>query len=135
MRVVTSGWRPMRVVINEKGGEATVTELTPAQRAYLPLTEAAFYILLSLTEPRHGYGIMQHVEELTAGRLKLGPGTLYGSLTRMQADNLIEPTAEVDRRKIYSITPSGRVLLRQELERLRELYNNGIKSLGGIDDD
>lgn len=112
-----------------------MTELTREQQAYLPMTEAAFYILLSLTEPRHGYGIMQHVEEMTAGRLRLGPGTLYGSLTRMQADKLIEPTAEIERRKIYSITPSGRELLRRELMRLRELYTNGIECLGGIDDD
>jgi DNA-binding PadR family transcriptional regulator len=109
------------------------SELTKAQQAYLPMSEAAFYILLSLTEPRHGYGIMQHVEEITAGRLRLGPGTLYGSLTRMQDDELIEPTAEVERRKIYAITASGRLLLRCELARLHELYTNGKKHMGDVD--
>lgn len=92
------------------------------------MSESAYYILLSLTEPRHGYGIMQHVEGLTGGRLRLGAGTLYGSLSRMEKDGLIEVVAVEDRRKVYTITTAGRKLLRLELTRLEELVANGEKS-------
>lgn len=58
-------------------------------KKYIPMTESAFYILFSLTEPRHGYGIIKRVEELTNGRLHLGSGTIYGTLTKMQKDEMI----------------------------------------------
>lgn len=58
-------------------------------KKYIPMTETAFYILFSLTEPRHGYGIIKRVEELTNGRLHLGSGTIYGTLTKMQKDEMI----------------------------------------------
>lgn len=101
--------------------------LTAAQQAYVPMSETAYYTLLSLTTPRHGYGIMQYVESITKGRLRIGPGTLYGSLSRMQQDDLIEAVAEEERRKIYEITSAGISLLRLELSRLHELYTNGTK--------
>jgi len=94
---------------------------------YLPMSETAYYILLSLTENRHGYGIMQHVETITEGRLTIGPGTLYGSLSRMEKDGLIMALGEEDRRKAYGITEPGRALLQCELERLQELLTNGVK--------
>ena len=59
-------------------------------RSYLPMTETALYILLSLGEPRHGYGISKYVAELTDDRIKLGSGTIYGTLTKMQKDGLID---------------------------------------------
>lgn len=102
-------------------------ELTETQKAYMPMSETAYYILLSLNEPRHGYGIMQYVELITNDRLRLGPGTLYGSLSRMEKDGLIEVVAEEDRRKVYVITDDGRQVLRAELERLKELVANGIE--------
>lgn len=101
--------------------------LTPTQLAYLPMTETAYYTLLSLTEPRHGYGIMQHVGTLTAGRLRIGAGTLYGSLSRMERSGLIAVVSEVERRKTYAITPAGEALLGRELQRLEELVHNGRK--------
>lgn len=104
-------------------------KLTDTQRAYSPMTEAAYYILLALTEPRHGYGIMQYVEQITDGRLRLGPGTLYGNLARMERDQLIRTAAEQERRKIYAITEAGTGLLRLETDRLHELYMNGRKHL------
>lgn len=105
--------------------------LSKVQAAYLPMSETAYYILLSLVEPMHGYGIMQLVEGITDGRLKLGPGTLYGSLSRMEKDGLIEVTAEEDRRKVYRITDSGLQLLQLEIERLGELFTNGQKRMEG----
>lgn len=110
-------------------------ELTQAQLAYLPMTESAYYILLSLCQPRHGYGIMQYVESITNDRLRLGPGTLYGSLSRMENDQLIEVIAEKDRRKVYRITDAGQLLLKKEIQRLKELIDNGLKTLDqhGID--
>lgn len=96
------------------------------RRDYLPMSETAYYILLSLVETRHGYGIMQHVESITEGRIKLGPGTLYGTLSKMERDGLIAAVAEEDRRKLYRITDLGRELLKLEISRLKELYENGI---------
>lgn len=99
------------------------------KQAYLPMTETMFYILLSLTEQKHGYGIMQHVEELTSGRIRLGAGTTYSSLSKLEKDDLIHAAGEQERRKLYVITDHGRELLRLELDRLRELVHNGCKLL------
>lgn len=96
-------------------------------KEYLPMSETAYYILLALLEVRHGYGIMQYVENITGGRIRIGAGTLYGTLSRMEKDGLIDAVAEEDRRKLYVITDTGRMVLRQEIGRLRELYENGIK--------
>ena len=94
------------------------------------MTETAFYILLSLTEPRHGYGIIKHVEELTEGRLVLGSGTIYGTLTKMQRDEIITVYADEKRKTIYEITDTGKALMRHEMGRLNELYANAIKHEG-----
>lgn len=95
------------------------------KREYLPMTETAYCILLSLVDTRHGYGIMQHVEGITGGRIKLGAGTLYGSLSRMEKDKLIESAGEQERRKLYKLTEQGSALLRLEVLRLKELYELG----------
>ena len=93
--------------------------------AYVPMSETAYYILLSmLFEQRHGYAIMQHVEELTKSRIRLGAGTLYGTLGKMEKGGLIEVTAEAEKRKIYRITPFGKKVLIAEISRIRELYQN-----------
>lgn len=101
-------------------------------RQYLPMSETAYYILLSLTEVRHGYGIIQWVEELTQGRIHLGPGTIYGSLSRMEKDRLIQAVAEEERRKLYRITPLGKELLKREIARITELYENAKKVEGTL---
>lgn len=95
------------------------------QKKYLPLTEAAYYVLISLNKPRHGYGIMQHVEELTNERIKIGAGTMYGNLSRMEKEGLITSVAEEDRKKIYEISKKGKIVLKLELSRLEELLNHG----------
>ena len=65
----------------------------------LPMTEATFYILLALTKPSHGYGMMQRIRALSDGRIQMGPGTLYGVLTRMNREGLIRLAGEDGRRK------------------------------------
>jgi DNA-binding PadR family transcriptional regulator len=99
-------------------------------KSYSPMTETAFYILLSLTEPRHGYGIIKHVDELTEGRLILGSGTIYGTLTKMQRDALITVYADEKRKTIYEITDVGKTVMLHEVERLKELYTNAMKHEG-----
>lgn len=89
------------------------------------MTEAMFYILLALLHPGHGYGMMQRIRELSRGRLVMGPGTLYGVLTRMKKDGLIRLAGEEDRRKNYEITDAGREALRLEYERLKQLVRDG----------
>ena len=92
-----------------------------------PLTEAVYYILLSLTEPLHGYGIMQNVERLSGGRVRLAAGTLYGALSTLTERGWIVALGDESegRRKEYQITPAGREAVRAELRRLHELTQNG----------
>lgn len=95
-------------------------------RAYLPLTPAVFHILLALASgERHGYAIMQEVGVSSGGAVRMGPGTLYGSIKRMLADGLIEeaaprPDLAVDdtRRRYYRLTAFGREVAEAEAERL-----------------
>jgi len=100
-------------------------------KKYLPMTESAYYILLSLNEPRHGYGIMQHVEEITKGRIKIGPGTIYGTLSKLESEKLIMQDREIDRKKIFKLTDDGKRVINLELLRLKELYDNGMIEMGG----
>jgi DNA-binding PadR family transcriptional regulator len=98
-----------------------------------PLTEASFYILVSLAEPMHGYGIMQKVKEVSNGRLQIGPGTLYGALANLQSLGLIvgvDDRGDSDRRKIYNMTDIGRRVAEYELMRLEEMTIYGRKLLG-----
>ena len=98
--------------------------LEAARKKYIPMTETMFYILLSLQEERHGYGIMQHVQHLTHGRLTLGAGTIYQSLGKLSGDGLIRATGESDRQKRYRITDMGKEILLAEARRIRELYQS-----------
>ncbi len=90
-----------------------------------PMTEANYYILLALMKPGHGYGMMQRVKELSGGRLVMGPGTLYGVLTRMNREGLIVLTEEDGRRKTYAITDAGRTALHLEYERIKRMVADG----------
>lgn len=90
-----------------------------------PMTEAAYYILLALLKPGHGYGMMQRIRELSGGRLVMGPGTLYGVLSRMSKEGLIVLTGEEGRRKNYAITETGKAALLAEYERLKRLVADG----------
>ena len=92
------------------------------RKVYVPMTETAFYILLCLKTPNHGYGIVQTVERLTDGAIKLAPGTMYGSLSKMEKDALIRFVREEEKRKIYEITDLGREVLQTEIARIERLY-------------
>ena len=94
------------------------------KKVYVPMTETGFYILLCLQKPNHGYGIVQTVRELTDGKIVLAPGTMYGSLSKMEKDGLIEFVREEDKRKIYTITGLGKEVLRIEMDRIERLYRN-----------
>ena len=99
----------------------------PVERL-LPLTPAFFHVLLAVAdEPRHGYAIMQEVEERTGGRVRLGPGTLYGAIKRLRETALIEegpdPEGGDDRRRVYHMTALGREVARAEATRLEALVD------------
>ena len=100
-----------------------------------PRTEAVYYILLSLTEPLHGYGIMQKAEQLSSGRVRLAAGTLYGALNTLLEKGWIAAGPQEGRQKRYQLTPLGREALLGELDRLRELVANGETLLGGTNDE
>ena len=92
------------------------------KKVYVPMTETAFYILFCLQEENHGYGIVQIVERLTDGAIKLAPGTMYGSLSKMEKDGVIRFIREEDKRKIYKITSLGEEILALEIKRIERLY-------------
>jgi len=92
------------------------------KKVYVPMTETAFLILLCLRKPNHGYGIVQMVEKMTDGAIRLTPGTMYVSLSKMEKDNIIRFIREEDKRKIYQITDLGLEVLQLERKRIERLY-------------
>ena len=94
------------------------------RKVYVPMTETGFYILLCLRKETHGYGIVQQTERLTNGEIRLSPGTLYGSLSKMEKDGLIEFVRKEEKRKIYRITALGTQVLDLEMKRIERLYNS-----------
>ena len=92
-----------------------------------PLTEALYYILLSVRKPNHGYGIIQEIESLTEGRVVLGAGTLYGAIQTMQSKGWIKIYSEETgsrKKKEYIITDLGKAVFAEESMRLAELLKN-----------
>jgi DNA-binding PadR family transcriptional regulator len=106
-------------------------DLTPGIDELVPLTATVFHILLALADQeRHGYGVMQEVTAMTQDQVRMGPGTLYGSIKRMLKANLIEesderPDPELDdeRRRYYRLTDLGRRVLAAETRRLSTLMD------------
>jgi len=98
----------------------------------LVLTESTYYILLSLVTPQHGYGIMQQTEQMSAGRVRLAAGTLYGALNALCDKGWIIqlPIEDGSRKKQYELTDKGLQILQGELIRLRQLVANGESILG-----
>lgn len=90
-----------------------------------PLTEAMYYVLLCLMNPGHGYGMMARIREISHGRMEMGPGTLYGVLTRMRGEGLIVLESQDVRRKTYAITPLGVRTLKEEYARLKRQVSDG----------
>lgn len=103
--------------------------MTDEAAKYLPLSEAVFLILVSLaSDDLHGYAIMQAVEQSTDGRVRLGPGTLYGAIKRLRKQGMIEEVegdrSEGDeRRRQYRLTPFGREVARLESVRMVEMVD------------
>lgn len=101
---------------------------------YSPLTEVMYYILISLINPMHGYGVIKNVENISTGRVVLAAGTLYGALNTLLSNNLIVLIGEDEnnkRRKLYQITDSGKELLEYEIQRLSSMVKNGQEAIGG----
>ncbi|MDF2821167.1 MAG: putative transcriptional regulator [Clostridiales bacterium] len=98
----------------------------------IALTEAVYYILLSLFEPMHGYGIMQNVIALSNGRVNLAAGTLYGAINTLLEKQWIKAIQgdENSRKKEYQITDAGKDVVKIEVIRLQELVENGKLIIG-----
>lgn len=99
----------------------------------IALTEGVYYILLSLTKPMHGYGIIQNVLFLSKGRVHLAAGTLYGAINSLLEKGWIValPEEKDSRKKEYLTTEKGNEVLSNEIKRLKELYENGKDFLKG----
>jgi DNA-binding PadR family transcriptional regulator len=88
----------------------------------LPLTETTFYVMLSLLEPLHGYAIMQKVEELSGGKVRIAAGTLYGALENLTKKMLVVELPSTDpRRRVYVLSLEGKTLLQLETQRLKHM--------------
>ncbi len=94
-------------------------------RKFLPLTEATYYIMLALVQPRHGYAVMQEVETTSRGTVSIGPGTLYGAFSTLEKLGLIRKVSEEDRRKYYLLTQKGRDVLSAQIRRLEIMAQSG----------
>ena len=115
------GYYLTRITVTEVFIPVTVIIM---KKAPVPLTPAVFHILLALADgPLHGYGIMQAVEAAAGGEPPMGPGTIYGSLQRMEEAGLVKelPARTDDRRRVFTLLPAGRRALVQEAERLSRL--------------
>ena len=92
------------------------------RRIYCPMSETAFYILFCLQNEMHGYNISKAVKELTNNEITITPGTMYGTLSKMEKDGIIRFVREEDKRKIYVITELGTDVLELEKKRIKRLY-------------
>lgn len=97
------------------------------KKVYVPMTETGFYILMCLQQEAHGWGIVRRVEALTDGEIILSPGTMYGSLSKMEKDGLIRFVRMEDKRKLYVITELGKAVLELEMKRIERLYDNMLE--------
>ncbi len=114
-------------------GEKGATEMLKAKNE--PLTESYYYILLCLyNKPNHGYGIMQDTIILSEGNVKIGSGTMYGATSNMMKKGWIKETEsenpEDKRKRLYELTPLGKEVLEQEIERLKRLVKGSEVILG-----
>jgi len=100
------------------------------------LTDSAYYILVSLITPRHGYAIMKYIEVLTEGEVTIGPATLYTLLKRMQeAGYIVLREDDGERRKTYSVTEQGSEIIIREIKRRQRMALHGQKALSVIKED
>lgn len=97
---------------------------THIKKVYVPMTETGFYILFCLQEEMHGYNIGLKVKAITNGEVTITPGTMYGTLSKMEKDKLISFVKEENKRRFYIITDLGKKILNMELQRIERLYKN-----------
>ena len=97
---------------------------------HVPLSEATYYIMLVLMTPMHGYGVMQQVDQMTDGVVSVGAGTLYGALSTLEKDGLVEMVRKEGRRKFYELTDKGQEVLQCHLGRLELMVDNGKQVMG-----
>lgn len=94
------------------------------------LTDSTYYILLTMAEPIHGYGIMQQVQEISKGEVVIGPASLYTILKKLQTADLIELLEdEEERRKNYRLTDKGKTILKKDIKRRITMVEYGKKAL------
>jgi DNA-binding PadR family transcriptional regulator len=102
-----------------------------AREQFQNLTEPMYYILMSLMKERCGVDIMQAVDEISKGRVKVGPGTLYALLGKFEKENMIRETEVQGRKRSYIITDKGKKILLDEYRRLIIMVNDGLLEMGG----
>lgn len=102
-----------------------------AREQFQNLTEPMYYILMSLMNERCGVDIMASVDEISSGRIKVGPGTLYALLGKFEKENMIRETEVIGRKRSYIITDKGLEALKEEFKRLMILVEDGKMFLGG----
>ena len=98
-----------------------------------PISESTFYILVALMEPLHGYGVMKKIEELSQGTVSIGPGTLYGKISKLADARMIFKASEGERRKTYALTKLGETYLLNLIERLTIMSDNGRQAARKLD--
>lgn len=96
-----------------------------AREQFQTLTEPMYYILLALTRECCGVDIMERVRQISEGRVKVGPGTLYAMLSKFEENDVIRKTGEAGRKKSYIITETGMQMLKSEQERLKTMIRDG----------
>ncbi len=94
---------------------------------YKPLTESTYYVMIAFLYEKHGYAIKMFLEDKTHGRISLGPGTLYGIINKLNEKNYLTPIEddENDKRNSYELTAEGKEVLKNEYERIKEIYTFG----------
>lgn len=105
-----------------------------ARKQLKTLTEPMYYILLCLLQPMHGYGIMQRIDAMTEGRVKVGPGTLYALISRFEKEEIVIKVSSDNGKKTYVLTEKGKEILINEYNRLNQLVSDG-EVLGGESDE
>ncbi len=102
-----------------------------ARKQLQNLTEPMYYVLLCLREPLHGYGIMKQIDDMTDGRVKVGPGTLYNLIARFEKEEIVRQVSSTRKKKTYVLTDKGQFLLDEEWQRLKQLVRDGERILEG----
>jgi DNA-binding PadR family transcriptional regulator len=102
--------------------------------SYLPLTETTTYIMLALAEPLHGYAVMQRCTELSKGTVRVGAGTLYNALSKLEKEALIVKVRQDDRRKYYCLTDKGRLVLERQVARMARMVRSARRVQAALTD-